>query len=68
MPKAATKESVFLRRQDIERLYSISRSFIYSQIEIGQFPSPVKISSRCARWRRDDVERWATEQTPEAGA
>ena len=60
--------SIFLRRQDVEERLCISKSFIYAHMKRGSFPAPVKISPKCVRWRRDDVERWAAEQTAEAGS
>jgi len=48
-----------LCREEVEKRYSVSRSWIYSQMRAGRFPEPVKIGKRAVRWRMADLDEWA---------
>ncbi|MFC1482199.1 helix-turn-helix transcriptional regulator [Myxococcota bacterium] len=48
-----------MRRADICSEYGISRSTLYRLLTAGEFPRPVRITSRLQLWRRTDVEKWA---------
>ena len=47
-----------LRREDVEALLGVSRSWIYAEMRAGRFPEPVKISKRAVRWRVADLDEW----------
>ncbi len=34
------------------------RSWIYSAVRRGDFPQPVRLSTRCTRWDSREVDRW----------
>ena len=34
------------------------RSWIYSAVRRGDFPQPVRLSTRCTRWDSSEVDRW----------
>ena len=51
-----------LRREEVEKRYSVSRSWIYSQMRAGRFPEPIRISLRAVRWRVRDLDKWARER------
>ena len=36
----------------------LSRATIYRHISHGDFPKPIKLTSRASRWALRDVERW----------
>ena len=48
----------FLRRREVEEVTGLSRSTIYALMSRGEFPKPVKVSTRAVRWRSDAIERW----------
>ncbi|RMD92992.1 MAG: AlpA family phage regulatory protein [Alphaproteobacteria bacterium] len=56
-----------LRIGDVLRLTSLSRSRVYELRARGDFPAPVRVSSRGVRWRQSDVVAWI-ESRPSAGA
>jgi prophage regulatory protein len=35
-----------------------SKSTLYRNIRLGEFPPPVKVSRNRVAWRQDDVESW----------
>lgn len=47
-----------LRRSEVERRYSLSRSTIYDMMSKGRFPRPIRLGNRSVRWRLSDLEAW----------
>lgn len=47
-----------LRRSEVEERCRISRSTIYALMRKGQFPQPLRISSRGVRWSQKEVDKW----------
>lgn len=45
----------FLRVKDVAELLGISRSTIYSMVQKGQFPAPVKLTPNTVVWRQSVV-------------
>lgn len=55
---------ILLRRRDVERIVSLSRSAIYSKMARGEFPRPVSVGSGSVRWLASDVDRWVKSLPP----
>ncbi len=36
----------------------IKRTAIYARGKLGAFPTPLRLSYRCSRWRAGDIRRW----------
>ena len=49
---------MMMRRPQVERLTTLSRSSIYAYMAAGQFPRPVRIGRRAVAWRLADIEQW----------
>lgn len=47
-----------LRRGDVENLIGLRRSKLYEMVRAGEFPAPVKLSSRAVAWRASEVQSW----------
>ena len=45
-----------------------SKSWIHAAIKRGEFPPPVRISTRCTRWKSTDVDQWIEAQFSGMGA
>jgi prophage regulatory protein len=57
-----------LRRPEVERLTSLSRTTLYTWMARGDFPRPVALGARTVGWRESDVEAWlAARETKGAG-
>ena len=54
-----------LRRGDVEALVGLSRSAIYSKMNLGTFPRPKDVGSGSVRWLLSDVVDWM-QQLPTA--
>jgi prophage regulatory protein len=57
-----------LRRPEVERRTSLSKSSIYAWAKRGDFPKPVALGTRLVGWHERDVEAWmAARETKRAG-
>lgn len=46
-----------LRLPDVRQLVGLSRSSIYARIQIGTFPSPIKMG-KASGWIESEVQEW----------
>ncbi|RYD86030.1 MAG: AlpA family phage regulatory protein [Verrucomicrobiaceae bacterium] len=51
-------DTPLLRLPAVIAVTQLSRSTIYSAIQSGQFPKPVRIGKRAVRWRAEDLAAW----------
>lgn len=49
---------VMLKRKQVETVTGLSRSSIYSKMETGTFPTPIKLSERSVGWLESEVQEW----------
>ncbi len=47
-----------LRRREVERRTSLSRSSIYALIANGSFPEPIKLSKHAVGWVETEINSW----------
>ena len=47
----------------VESLAGIKKSAIYDRVRDGRMPAPVRLSTRCTRWRLSEITRWIAAQT-----
>jgi prophage regulatory protein len=52
-----------LRIGEVVKVAGMPRSSIYALVATGQFPGPLKISTRSSAWRLDEIEAWIAERT-----
>ena len=53
----ATPESL-LRLPEVEAVVGMKKSKIYSLLQEGQFPAPVRLGPRSVRWKASAVSAW----------
>lgn len=58
-PKPAPERLINL--DEVEIQIGFKSSFIYSRIQKGKFPSPVKIGT-ASRWRESEIQAWIEKQ------
>lgn len=51
-------EDRLITDKEVAYLLGASRSWPWKLVQDGKFPEPVKLSSRCTRWRLSDVRKW----------
>ena len=54
-----SEQALLLRIDAVIRTTGLGRSTIYRLVTAGDFPAPVRISTRAVAWRRTDVETWS---------
>ena len=47
-----------LRLEEVVGLVSLSSATVYRMMSRGEFPRPVRVGRRAARWHSDEVEEW----------
>ena len=47
-----------LRLPDVRERVLLSKPVIYRMISKGQFPRPIKLTSRAVAWRVSDIDNW----------
>lgn len=50
--------SLFLKLNEVEERVCLKRSAIYSMIQAGDFPAPIKLMPGRSAWLVDDVDAW----------
>ena len=51
-----------IRMADVVQITTLSRSTIYRQMDLADFPSPVLLGERSPRWRESEVQQWIAER------
>lgn len=54
----------FLRRKTVEQITGLSRSSIYLQMKLGEFPSPVNLTGtgKAVGWLKSEIDVWMRER------
>ena len=55
----------FIRQPEVSRITSLPKSSIPIEIEKGNFPAPVKITTRSRAWLKSEVHDWMREKLKE---
>jgi prophage regulatory protein len=53
-----TQAIQLLSTKDLIQKLRKSRSWIYSEMNAGRFPKPIKIGARAVVWREADIANW----------
>lgn len=56
--ESANNPAALLRFSTVQALTGLSRSTIYSKIREQAFPQPIKLGTRCTRFKAGDVTAW----------
>ncbi len=59
---AAQIAHALLRLSTVEAITGLSRSSIYAKIKDGTFVQPIRLGTRCTRFRAADVQAWLASQ------
>ncbi|MFJ2990709.1 helix-turn-helix transcriptional regulator [Collimonas sp. NPDC087041] len=51
---------IFLRRKAVEQMTGLSKSSLYQQIQLGEFPAPVQLTKTgmAVAWLNTEVNLW----------
>jgi prophage regulatory protein len=53
-----------LRRPAVQDLTGLGRARIYQMMKAGEFPRPVRLSTRAVGWRMSDLQAWIASLSP----
>ncbi len=56
----ATQAVKLIRLPAVMNLTTLGKSSIYNKVKEGDFPAPVRLSTRAVAWRCEDVEEWVS--------
>jgi prophage regulatory protein len=59
-----SKESYdfYKTRQELEKLFKVSRATIYRWVKSGHLPKPIQLGANMVRWKASDIEAWMEER------
>ena len=57
MPHTHLPET-YLKRQELEAKFTISRATIYRWMKAGAFPPAIHLGPNMIRWKQSDIEIW----------
>jgi predicted DNA-binding transcriptional regulator AlpA len=57
MSRADTLTAALVSQSDIARAAGLSVRTLARRRQAGQFPEPIRVSSRCLRWPREVIDR-----------
>ena len=55
-------DSPYQTRQQIEKLFQISRPTIYRWIKEGKFPAQIRLGANMVRWKTSHLETWMVDR------
>ena len=53
-----SQTNTFISDKQVSVRYEVSRATIWRWVKEGNFPSPVKFTTGCTRWRLSDLQTW----------
>jgi len=59
---AAQVADALLRLSTVVAITGLSRSSLYARIKAGSFVEPIRLGTRCTRFRAGDVQAWLVAQ------
>lgn len=59
--------SRLLRIREVLRLCGLSRTTLYREIKLHNFPAPIKLSARSVGWSQEDVAQWLDARIAQRG-
>ena len=56
-----------LTRAEVESRVGLTKTSIYRMMRAGQFPEPLRISTRAVRWSASEIEAWLADRPRASG-
>ena len=57
-----------LRRPAVEAITGLSRSTIYANMQLGEFPKPIRLGPKAVGWLETEILAWIEARTAERNA
>ena len=65
MERTRNDEPAFLDIHGVARRYNVTRATVWSWMQQGKFPQPMRITPGCSRWPLEDLKTWEDEKRSE---
>tara|TARA_B110001450_G_scaffold8599_1_gene8620 strand:- start:50 stop:265 length:216 start_codon:yes stop_codon:yes gene_type:complete len=52
----------YLKRQELEAKFDISKATIYRWTKAGKFPAAIHLGKNMVRWKSSEIEAWIVEK------
>ena len=52
----------YLKRQELEARFDISKATIYRWTKAGKFPAAIHLGKNMVRWKSSEIEAWIVEK------
>ena len=52
----------YLKRQELEAKFDISKATIYRWTKAGKFPAAIHLGENMVRWKSSEIEAWIAEK------
>ena len=62
----SVQPDAILRVDAVAERIGLARPTIYRMVKDGEFPRPVKITTRAVGWRESDLSAWIASREPDA--
>jgi len=49
---------IYLKRQELEKRYQVTKTTIYSWVKTRDFPKPIHFGASLVRWNSIEVDAW----------
>jgi len=53
---------IYLKRQELEARYQVTKTTIYSWIKTRGFPAPIHFGANLVRWNSSQIDTWEAER------
>ena len=50
--------AIYLTDRQVAKRFGVSRASIWRWMKEEGFPTPLRLTAGCTRWRLEDVEKW----------
>ena len=60
----SVQPDAILRADAVAERIGLARPTIYRMVKAGEFPRPVKITTRAVGWRESDLSAWIASREP----
>lgn len=64
----SVSQTTLLRIKDVKRATGLGISTIYARVANGQFPPPIKLTSKSSAWVSSEIEEWVQARIAESRA
>lgn len=66
--ESTATQTTLLRIKDVKEITGLGISTIYAKVAQGQFPPPIKLTSKTSAWVSSEIQSWVQARIAESRA